>query len=82
LKHFLDQVFYPCLDATKKLPYAAYVHGNSDTGGALRAIESIANGMGWERVSQAVTVVGEPAKGDLEACWELGATVAAGVMAE
>lgn len=80
LKHFLDQVFYPCLDATKKLPYAAYIHGNSDTGGALRAIESIANGMGWERVSQPVTVTGEPSKADLEACWELGATVAAGLM--
>ena len=80
LKHFFDQVYYPCLDATRKLPYAAYVHGQSDTTGALRAIESIANGMGWERVSQPVTVIGTPSKADLEACWELGATVAAGLM--
>jgi multimeric flavodoxin WrbA len=80
LKHFFDQVYYPCLDATKKLPYAAYVHGNNDTVGALRAIESIAGGMGWERVFQAVTVTGEASKADLEACWELGATVAAGLM--
>ncbi|GAA1973781.1 flavodoxin [Catenulispora subtropica] len=80
LKHFLDQVFYVCLDATKKLPYAAYIHGNSDTSGALRAIESIANGMDWKRVSQPVTLTGEPTKADLEACWELGATVAAGLM--
>lgn len=80
LKVFFDQVYYPCLDATKKLPYAAYVHGNNDTAGALRAIESIAGGMGWERVSQPVTVTGEPAKADLETCWELGATVAAGLM--
>ena len=40
LKHFFDQVYYPCLDATRKLPYAAYVHGNNDTVGAIRAIES------------------------------------------
>lgn len=80
LKHFFDQVYYPCLDATKKLPYAVYIHGNNDTAGALRAIESIAGGMGWERVSQPVTVIGEASKADLEACWELGATVAAGLM--
>ncbi|RAG81548.1 flavodoxin [Streptacidiphilus pinicola] len=80
MKHFFDQVYYPCLDATKKLPYAAYVHGNNDTAGALRAIEAIAGGMGWERVFQPVTVTGEAAKTDLEACWELGATVAAGLM--
>jgi len=80
LKHFFDQVYYPCLDATKKLPYAAYIHGNNDTAGALRGIESIAGGMGWERVFRPVTVTGEVSKADLEACWELGATVAAGVM--
>ena len=80
MKVFFDQVYYPCLDATKKLPYAAYVHGNNDTAGALRAIESIAGGMGWERVFRPVTVTGEAAKADVDACWELGATVAAGLM--
>jgi multimeric flavodoxin WrbA len=80
LKHFFDQVFYICLDATKKLPYAAYVHGNSDTVGAVRAIESIAGGIGWERAFRPVAVTGEPTKADLDACWELGATVAAGLM--
>jgi multimeric flavodoxin WrbA len=80
LKHFFDTVYYPCLDATKRRPYAAYVHGNSDTAGAVRAIESIATGLGWERVAQPVTVTGEPTKADLQACWELGATVAAGLM--
>jgi multimeric flavodoxin WrbA len=80
LKHFFDQIYYPCLDATKKLPYAAYVHGANDTAGALRAIESIAGGMGWDRVFRPVTVTGEASKADLEACWELGATVAARLM--
>lgn len=80
LKHFFDLVYYPCLDATRKLPYGAYIHGNNDTAGALRGIESITGGMGWERVVQPVLVIGEPSKADLEACWELGATVAAGLM--
>ena len=30
LKHFLDQVYYPCLEVTVGLPYGVYVHGNDD----------------------------------------------------
>jgi multimeric flavodoxin WrbA len=81
LKHFFDTIYYPCLEATVRRPYAAYVHGNNDTVGAVRAIESIATGLKWQRVSQPVSVIGPPAKTDLEACWELGATLAASLMA-
>ncbi|GAA2215151.1 NAD(P)H-dependent oxidoreductase [Nonomuraea monospora] len=77
LKHFFDTVYYPCLEETQRLPYALYVHGNNDPTGAVRAVESIAAGIGWERVHQPVTVTGTPAKDDLAACWELGATLAA-----
>ena len=77
LKHFFDQIYYPCLDATQGRPFSYYVHGGSDVTGAVRGIESITTGLGWSQVSAAVTVTGEPTKADLEACWELGATVAA-----
>jgi hypothetical protein len=33
LKHFLDQIYYPCLEATVRRPYGLYVHGDSDTAG-------------------------------------------------
>jgi len=79
LKHFFDGIYYPCLEATKNRPYGLYVHGGSDTTGAVRAVESISTGLGWRAVRPAVTVTGPPAKADLEACWELGALVAAGV---
>jgi len=26
LKHFFDQIYYPCLDATKGRPFGAYLH--------------------------------------------------------
>jgi hypothetical protein len=42
LKHFFDQVYYQCLDATVRRPYGLYVHGNSDTAGTVRAVETIA----------------------------------------
>ncbi len=79
LKHFFDQIYYPCLDATVDRPYGLFVHGNSDTGGAVRAIESVATGLRWRRAQRPVTVVGTPTKGDLEACSELGAAIAAGL---
>jgi len=80
LKVFFDLAYYPCLDATRGRPFGLYVHGNNDTAGAVRGIESIVTGLAWERVTPNVTVTGEPGKRDLEQCWELGATVAATLM--
>lgn len=77
LKHFFDQVYYPCLDDTAGRPYGVFVHGNSDTTGALRGIETIATGLAWRLAQQPVIVIGPPTKADLEACWELGAAMAA-----
>ncbi|MFI9829139.1 flavodoxin family protein [Streptomyces sp. NPDC051913] len=80
LKHFFDQVYYPCLDETQGRPFGYYVHGGSDVTGAVRGIEAITTGLGWRRAADAVTVTGAPGKPDVQACWELGATVAAGLM--
>ena len=52
---------------------------NNDTTGALRAIDTITTGLQWRRVQAPVTVVGNPSNDDLDACWELGAAVAAGL---
>jgi NAD(P)H-dependent FMN reductase len=79
LKHFFDGIYYPCLEATRRRPYGLYVHGASDTGGAVRAVESIAAGLSWRQVRPPVAVTGPPGKPDLEACWELGALLAAEV---
>lgn len=79
LKHFFDQVFYPCLDSTVGRPYGLYVHGNNDTAGAIRAIESITTGLQWRRAHEVLTVLNEPVQQDLDACRELGAAIAAGL---
>ncbi|MFI8790602.1 flavodoxin family protein [Streptomyces sp. NPDC055105] len=80
LKHFFDQVYYPCLDTTRGRPFGYYVHGGNDVTGAVRGIDSITTGLGWRRAAETVTVTGEPSKADVEACRELGATIAAGLM--
>ena len=77
LKHFFDGIYYPCLEATQRRPYGLYVHGASDTGGAVRAVESITAGLRWRAVRPPVCVTGTPGKQDLRDCWELGALLAA-----
>src|ERR1700678_1923708 len=79
LKHFFDGIYYPCLEATRRRPYGLYVHGGMDTGGAVRAVEAITTGLQWRAVRPPVCVTGTPGKQDLEACWELGALLAAEV---
>lgn len=76
LKYFFDSVYYPCLNDTAGLPYSLYVHGNNDTAGAVRAVESITAGLGWERHRPPVAVAGGVGAADREACWELGAVTA------
>ena len=77
LKHFFDTIYYPCLDATRGRPFAAWVHGNLDSGGAVRALETITTGLQWRAVAPIVTVAGAPTKADRDAVHDLAATVAA-----
>jgi multimeric flavodoxin WrbA len=80
LKHAFDVCYYPCLDSTRGRPFGLYLHGNEGTEGAERAVAAITNGLGWEQAAQTVVVSGKPDKTGLEACWNLGATVAAQLM--
>ena len=77
LKHFFDQIYYPCLESTAGRPFGVWVHGNNDTAGAVRAIEKITTGLRWQPAQTPVSVIGEPAAADLDACWELGASLSA-----
>lgn len=76
LKHFLDQVYYPCMELTVGMPYGIYVHGNNDTVGATRAIHKIVGGMQWKQVAADVSLVGAPTREGLTQCEELGALLA------
>jgi multimeric flavodoxin WrbA len=77
LKHFFDQIYYPCLQAKAGAPYGLYVHGASDTTGAVRAVKSIVTGMSWTEVVNPVVAIGPVGKEIERQCYELGATVAA-----
>jgi multimeric flavodoxin WrbA len=77
LKHFFDTVYYPCLEATRRRPFGAWVHGNLDTTGAVRAIAGITTGLQWREVAPVLSVSGAPGAEERTAVHDLAATVAA-----
>ena len=80
LKHAFDQSYYQLLDSTRGRPFGLFLHGNEGTEGAVRAVDGITAGLGWRQAADHVVVSGSPGKADLQACWNLGATVAANMM--
>ena len=80
LKHFFDTIYYPCLEETQGRPFGCAVHGNSDVDGALRDVTKITTGLGWSQATDHVRVLDTPEAEARDACWNLGATVAATVL--
>ena len=77
LKHFFDTIYYPCLEATRGRPFGAWIHGNLDTTGAVRALDAITGGLEWQPVRPPVTVSGTPTKDDRAAVRDLASLVTA-----
>lgn len=94
LKHFFDSTFLQiggALDehggagdsagVTAKRPFGLYVHGRYDTTGAVRSILAITGALGWAQSAATLDVLGNVRPADLERAYELGATVAAMLIA-
>ncbi len=77
LKHAFDECYCQILDTTRGRPFGVYLHGNE---GTERALTGITAGLGWVKAADYVVVMGKPTRADLEACWNLDATVAATLM--
>lgn len=75
LKHFFDQVYYPCLDATVGRPYGLYLHGDNDAAGARRDIGKIVTGLQWQQVTDDVVTYGPITNEHRDALVNLGGTV-------
>ena len=79
LKHFFDNIYYPCLDATAGRPFGLWLHAGGDAAGALRAVDAITAGLRWQAAQAPVVVTGAPTASDLDAVREMAAAVSAGL---
>jgi flavorubredoxin len=56
-----------------------FVSAGNDGTGAVTSIERIAVGYRWKRCAEPLIVKGEPSDAELQKCFELGQTLAAGL---
>jgi multimeric flavodoxin WrbA len=78
VKDFLERIYHPCLEQTRGMPYALFVRAGNDGRGAVSAVQRILTGLAWREARPAVVARGDDlTEADLDACWELGATMAA-----
>jgi len=80
MKHFFDQIYYPCLQETRGRPYALVVHGNNDTTGAIRGVESICKGLDWRPAGPALRILGAPTSADQAGVADLAGLLAAAML--
>ncbi len=79
IKDFFDRTYEAAREKTIGLPFIVFVSAGNDGRGAIRQIERIAAGYKWEKVQEAVRIVGAPTKKDLVVLEELGHALSAGV---
>jgi multimeric flavodoxin WrbA len=81
LKDFFDRIYYPCLERTEALLFAAYIRAGLDGTGTKIAIGKITTGLKWKPVQETMILHGEYRPEFETQCEELGMLMAASLEA-
>ena len=81
LKDFFDRTYEHARGNVFRKPYGVFINAGNDGTGALQSIERICIGYQFKKVHEPVIARGEITRRILEACTEMGMTIAAGCAA-
>ena len=81
LKDFFDRIYYPCLEHTEAMPFAAWIRAGLDGTGTRIAIGKITAGLRWKPVQETIILQGEYRDDFERQCEELGMLMAASLEA-
>ena len=77
LKDFFDRIYYPCLEQTEAMPFAAYIRAGLDGTGTKIAIGKITSGLKWKPVQEPMILHGEYRDEFEDQCEALGMLMSA-----
>lgn len=80
-KDFFDRTYESAQGKVFRKPYCVFINAGNDGTGALRSIERICLGYQFKKVYEPIVKPGEITKETLDACREMGQTIAAGCSA-
>lgn len=79
MKDFFDRNYNQCLNQTNGLPYALYIRAGHDGTGTELNMKRIITGLKWKEIQTPLILKGEWNDNFKDQCFNLGATVAAGL---
>ena len=79
MKDFFDRNYNQCLNKTNGLPYALYIRAGHDGTGTELNMKRIITGLKWKEIQTPLILKGVWNNNFKDQCFNLGATVAAGL---